>query len=112
VRIIHFIVLVPFVWQERKLVGAGLANQPYDMPHIEFTVDELMREVFQQGWVARRVACAGIVERLDDAHTGKISPEAVNVARCEEAIVSAGDPGRKFVTASGRLFEFIFVRMS
>ena len=67
------------------------------MAHIEPVGDEFLREMFEQFGIRRRVACADVVERLDDPRAGEIAPEAVHIARGKIAVVRRSHPRRELL---------------
>ena len=102
-RVVHGVILVPLGRANRELIDARLADKLDQVPRIEVMVDELAREIFEQGRIAGRVAGANIVERLDDAGAGEIAPKTIGIARGEETVLGRADPGRKLLAPAGLL---------
>src|SRR5262245_25394200 len=75
VGIILFVVLVPFVWTNRQLIGSGLADQLNQMTRVESAIDEFPRQVLEQRRIPWWIAGTDIVQRLDDSNAGKVPPE-------------------------------------
>ena len=112
VAVVRFVVLVPFVGAEAEIVGAAGGDEFHQVTHVEAALDEFVREVLQQLGIARRIAGADVVERLDDAGAGEVAPDAVGVAHGEVVVLRAGHPGGKLVAASrgGLADEFGVIR--
>ncbi len=75
-RVVDLVVGVPLVRLDRQLIGPRLADQPHDVPHVEAALNELLGQVVEQLGIARRVARADVVERLDDPDARTGSPRA------------------------------------
>ena len=74
VRVVHVVVLVPLVRDDRVLVGPRFADQLDHVPRVEAALDELLRQAVEQLRIARRVAGADVVDRLDDADAEQVAP--------------------------------------
>ena len=105
-RVVDGVVLVPLVRLHAQLVRARLGDDFHHVPHVETALDELRRQPVEQVGVGRRVAGADVVDRLDDAGAGHVTPEAVHVAPGEVLVVGRGQPsgeGLSAATLLGRL---------
>jgi hypothetical protein len=80
------------------------------VPHVEAGADELARQIFEQLGIRRRIAGADVVEWLDDADAGEITPQPVDVAGREEAIVRARDPRGELLAAAALCVGLRLVR--
>ena len=98
-RVIYFVILIPFFGADRELICARLADKLHQVAGIEAAVDELVGEIFEQRRIFRRVAGADVIERLDDADASEIAPKTIGVAGGEEPIVRRGDPGGELLAA-------------
>ncbi len=108
VGIIHLVIFVPFRRADGKLVGARLADDLHQMPRIKSIVHKLLRQVFEQRRIARRISSANVVKRINDSHAGKITPQAICITGGEKAVVRRRQPRREFFPA-GRVFLFLML---
>src|SRR5437764_735647 len=75
-REIAFVVLVPFVRHDGKLVSARGADRPHQMFGIEAALKKIGSQCFQKRGVARRIARTDIIDWIDDSDAEKITPDA------------------------------------
>ncbi len=83
------------IGRDAQLIRARLTDQPHDVAHVEVLIEKLGLQIVEQLRIGRWIAGADVVERLDDAGAGEVTPEAVHVARGEETVVGARQPGGK-----------------
>ena len=98
-RIVHGVVLVPFVGAHRKLVDPRFANLAENLTGVEAGFQELLREVLEQLRIGGGISRADVVQRLDDPAPQQIPPDPVHVARGEVTVVRCGHPDGELLTA-------------
>src|ERR1043166_8193901 len=72
------------------------------MPQVKTAADEFMRQVLQQGGIARRISRPDIIEGLDQTRSCQISPKAIGIAGSEKPVLRRGNPGSQLSATRGR----------
>ena len=106
--VVDLVVLVPFIGGERELIGAALDDDLHQVADIETTLDEFVGQVLQQFRIARRIAGADVIQRLNDTGSGQVAPDAIGIAHGKVIIVGTGHPGGELLATAGRGFTHQF----
>ena len=65
--------------------------------------DELARQIIEQLGIARRIAGADVVDRLDDADAEQVAPQPIDIAAGKILVVGRSEPGGQLLAARGLL---------
>ena len=89
---VNRVILVPLVLHNGELIGARLADGLHQLAQVEAVLHELRRERVEQFRIARRIAGADVVHRIDDAAAEEVAPDAVRHRLGEERILRRDEP--------------------
>jgi hypothetical protein len=90
---------VPFIWLNRRLVGARIGNGAHQVLKVEVVIGDVFSEGVKESGVGGRIGGADVVDRIDDASTEEIAPDAIGDSFGEKGIVSRDDPIGESVAA-------------
>ena len=77
VREVIGVILIPFVRQEARLVGAAVHDGSHHVLEIEIVVRQIFRERIEQRRIDGRIGGADIIDGIDDSLSEEVAPHAI-----------------------------------